>query len=93
MAVARKHGKVKCRPLKEKKEEGTVYKARHDGLFVSRCPSFTDLQCLFLPGCAVLKSARKRGGQTKLSGFPFSFLPPGNTLQWSAVFKGLNLSE
>lgn len=29
MAVARIHGKVKCRPFKEKEEEGTVYKAWH----------------------------------------------------------------
>lgn len=50
MAVARIHGKVKCRPFKEK-EEGTITKhgITGDGLFLCfMFSSFTENKFLFL---------------------------------------------
>lgn len=95
MAVARIHGKVKCRPFKEKRRRApfTKHGITGDGLFVSCFLPFTEFEFLFRQGFAVQRRARKRRGQSELPGFLFSFLPPGNRLRWLAVFKGPNLSE
>lgn len=71
MAVARIHGKVKCRPFKEKEEEGTVYKAWHRwkwplcfSLSARTDPKFLfPLKVLRFPKCA-----RRRSGPSKKRG-------------------------
>lgn len=96
MAVARIHGKVKCRPFKEKRRRApfTKHGIAGDSLFVSCFLPFTELEFLFLQGfCGPTKGARKRGARFEVSSFLFSFPPPGNRLQWLAVSKGLNLFE
>lgn len=84
MAVARIHGKVKCRPFKEKRRRApfTKHGITGDSLFVSRFLSCTEAEFWFLQGLAVPKSA---GGRSKFSGCPFTVPPPGNRLQWSAA--------
>lgn len=99
MAVARIHGKVKCRPFKEKEEEGTVYKAWHHWKWplCFSLSSRTDPKFLFSLKVLRFRSVRGKEAVRRKRGTPFfflfSFLPTGNRLQWLAVFKGLNLSE
>lgn len=68
MAVARIHGKVKCRRFKEKKEEVTAYKARHH----RRWPlcftfSFPFFEISIFYFTKVVRCARKRAGQLQFS--------------------------
>lgn len=89
MAVARLHGKVKCRPFKEKGRRAPLTKhgITGDHLFV---PCFPLLNLFFFCLYYLLQFL---GGQCNVCSILLSFLPPGNRLPCLALSKGLDLFE
>lgn len=97
MAVARIHGKVKCRRFKEKRRRApfTKHGVTCSGLFVS---------CFIIIFCFVLFVFNfifvffevvilRSNVRLSIKAFVFSLLPPRNRLTWLALIKGPNLSE
>lgn len=90
MAVARLHGKVKCRPFKEKGRRAPLTKRgiTGDGLFVPRFP-LLNLFCF----CLYFFLCVFEGAQCDVCSFLSSFLPPGIRLQCLPLSKGLDPFE
>lgn len=90
MAVARIHGKVKCRPFKEEKGGGHHLQNMASQAIVSCC--FPLLNLIFcLRFCDLVE--RKRSARPKFPSCLLLLRPPGIKLQWLVVSKGPNLFE
>lgn len=83
MAVARIHGKVKCRRFKERERRAllTEHGITGNGFLFSVFLSF--ILIFFMIFCT--NHSRRL--------YDLSLLLPGNRMQWLAVIKGPNLSE